>query len=244
MPPPPPPAPGPPPPGKMPNKSTGARKDLLGSIEGFKKGKLKKTETQDKSGPQISAKPGTSSVSPAANRPSTGGSSGGGGYSASPSPALGGMGGIFAGGGMPKLRKTGLPGSSTMLPKDSNNSGNTSTPPQNNQPKAIPPSRPVPSVVPSQQQRQPPPSIPIAKAEPPKISPRKETGLSLVLVQYPFSAQRESDLSILPDDIIHVVNKNPPGSGNGNWWEGIKLSGERGHFPSNYVSVCYFIFFP
>ena len=56
MPPPPPPAPGPPPPGKMPPKATGGRKDLLGSIEGFSKGKLKKASTVDKSGPQLSCK--------------------------------------------------------------------------------------------------------------------------------------------------------------------------------------------
>ena len=56
MPPPPPPAPGPPPPGKMPPKAAGGRKDLLGSIEGFKKGKLKKAETVDKSGPALAGK--------------------------------------------------------------------------------------------------------------------------------------------------------------------------------------------
>ena len=55
MPPPPPPAPGPPPPGKMPTKATGGRKDLLGSIEGFKKGNLKKANTVDKSGPVLSS---------------------------------------------------------------------------------------------------------------------------------------------------------------------------------------------
>ena len=55
MPPPPPPAPGPPPPGKMPPKASGGRKDLLGSIEGFSKGKLKKASTVDKSGPVLSS---------------------------------------------------------------------------------------------------------------------------------------------------------------------------------------------
>ena len=51
MPGPPPPPPPPPSAGAPPPKATGERKDLLSSIEGFKKGKLKKAETNDRSAP-------------------------------------------------------------------------------------------------------------------------------------------------------------------------------------------------
>lgn len=52
MPPPPPPAP-PAPPAFTPPPASNDRKKLLGSIEGFKKGKLKKSETNDRSAPVL-----------------------------------------------------------------------------------------------------------------------------------------------------------------------------------------------
>ena len=109
MPPPPPPAPGPPPPGKMPAKASGGRKQLLGSIEGFSKGKLKKTKTVDKSAP-ITPSPSTASRSNDASNSSTTSSNN---TPTNTAPMMA-MGGLFAG-GIPTLRKTGRPGAATML---------------------------------------------------------------------------------------------------------------------------------
>lgn len=59
MPPPPPPAPGPPPPpppsSGLPPPPDAGRTALLGSIEGFSKGKLKKAQTNDRSAPITTA---------------------------------------------------------------------------------------------------------------------------------------------------------------------------------------------
>uniref|UniRef100_A0A7S4I8N2 SH3 domain-containing protein n=1 Tax=Vannella robusta TaxID=1487602 RepID=A0A7S4I8N2_9EUKA len=257
-----PPPPPPPPSAKdfKPPPKTKGRGDMLKSIEGFKKGKLKKTETVDKSVPAVSGV----KTSAGSSAPSASGGSGGSSASySSPAASLSGMGGIFAG-GVPRLRKTGLPGSSTMLPGTEKSETPAAAPvQQNNQPRAaIPPitppvTQPTPKVTsPRKKEKMKSPrkkKSPRGSGSHTAVSPRRntvsgvpshgptETGLTLVVAVYPFDAQRKTDLSLLPDDIVRVTNKSPPGSGNGKWWEGVSLSGASGHFPSNYVkelSVC------
>lgn len=97
-----PPPPPPPPAIVAPPPKTQARSNLLSSIEGFKKGKLKTTATNDRSTPVVQK-----------NAPTPGGNSAGENNSNSSTTRNGGqqdafsaLGGLFAG-GMPKLRKTG-----------------------------------------------------------------------------------------------------------------------------------------
>ena len=252
----PPPPPPPPAAAFKPPPATKGRGDLLKSIEGFKKGGLKKAETVDKSGPAIVApKPGGGGAigggapTVSAGRAGPGAPAGGGG-----GPNLGGLtGGIFAG-GVPRLRKTGLPGSSSIVGEESPAPAATPIPKLAPVVAAPAPSKPAPSPI-----SRPPPSTP-NKFEPPKPSPVAESkpvlkqppptpaknlsslnqsgGASdaMAVAIYPFSAIRPNDLTIEPGDIILRINKNPPGSGNGNWWEGT-LNGKSGHFPANYVEV-------
>ena len=124
---PPPPPPGPPPPSQNRAPAQAGRGALLQSIEGFKKGGLKKTVTVDKSAPVVKT------TNNANASPAIGSSGGGSSREISSTPQLGG---IFAG-GIPSLKKTGLPGASSMLPSKNNvppvpaatkNSPQTSTP--------------------------------------------------------------------------------------------------------------------
>merc|ERR1712137_108776 len=244
MPPPPPPSA----PAFKPPPKTAGRGDLLNSIEGFKKGGLKKAQTVDKSGPAVAKPSSSGGVSSGA---SAGASGGGGGASFSGSPAPMAMGGIFAGGGIPKLRKTGLPGSSTMLAKKDEPAPSVATSQPAVPPAGFDPSRaalssnasaPIQRATPPVKATPTPPAkatpTPPTKATPPAPSPRSSQGPDLAVASYSYEAQRKTDISLQPEDLVRITNRHPPMSGNGNWWEGMLLhSGQSGHFPHNYVRV-------
>jgi hypothetical protein len=145
----PPPPPGPPPPGPPPPPAAPAGKigggdpsqnrgALLSSIEGFSKGGLKKTVTNDRSAPVTKNSPA----------PAGGGGGGGGG---------GGMGGLFAG-GVPKLPSASraarsssgaVPPVSSPAPSSPASAARNPAPPAGRPPMGMPPPGPPPGPPPS-----------------------------------------------------------------------------------------------
>ena len=51
------------------------------------------------------------------------------------------------------------------------------------------------------------------------------------VVLYNYKAQQDFEMSIAHNEIITVLSKHPNG-----WWLGYKDDGQRGYFPSSYVS--------
>jgi len=261
--PPPPPMKGPPPPAvrKAPPKTKG-RGDLLKSIEGFKAGKLKKAETVDKSGPAISAK-----VSTSISAGSGGGGGGGSGASSGGAMAAPPMmvGGLFAG-GMPKLRKTGRAGASTLIATDDLPSSSAAAPAAAAVPKAQPPlpkktqaavPKPQPAVPKAQPQvakRVAPAASPIAKAQSFSASPssqQRESGMRAGASSAPalqsegsgsFAVARFAFKAQRSGDLdlapgdVVRVLDRCPAGSGGGKWWEGEQQGRRGHFPANYVA--------
>ncbi|KAL6064259.1 WH2 domain-containing protein [Balamuthia mandrillaris] len=225
-PPPPPAGPPPPPPAnivKLPSgASTAGRGALLQDIEGFRKGKLKKAVTVDKSGPAISNNKNAPGGGGGGGGGSVGsgvtGGSGGGASSSGPAGMMGGGFNPFAG-GMPKLRKAtnqpAAPSSSAQPVRPPPSNTNTApfvpqlrkTEPNNSSSNNIAP-------------RRPPPAIPAAT--PPATMCRAKWG---------YAPTRPDELELQKGAVYTVLEQK------GQWWKGQSQDGTVGMFPSNYVTL-------
>jgi len=225
---------GPPPGGPPPSATKPAPKALLGSIEGFKKGGLKKAVTNDRSSPILKTEktpPGGGMPMPGGGMPKGKPAAGGGG--APP-------GGMFAG-GMPALKPGGAkPAGAGGRPTGHVNPApvaqpKTSTPGAGGRPTGpVTPvgAKPQPASAPADAKKPAPAVAAKAPAPAPKGKPPAPAARgSVATAKYAYDAQRDDELSFVVGDHITVLKKNANG-----WWEG-SLNGATGVFPSNYVEL-------
>jgi len=231
--PPPPPAPPPPPPGPVPAPPpvTKERGKLLGDIHKGKK--LKKTVTNDRSGPDLSAAKKGSQNGPG---PGPMGMPMGGMKSPVPSPMStpGNKASIGRNSGItPNRPMNPAPTSSYNPPPQakpppmmSNPPPNRMNPPTQNNRTTNPPPKPSPPPMGKANTSNPPPLRgPVGGPSRGPSVPKKNAR-----ALYDFFGQQDGDLSFRVNDTISILKQD------GNWWQG-ECNGAVGVFPSNYVQM-------
>lgn len=197
--------PPPPPPAvtAAPPKTAG-RANLLKSIEGFKKGKLKKAETVEKSAPLQKPTASATASTGSSNESSSSSSM----QHQSSAPMGMALGGLFAG-GMPSLRKTGREGAATMLPQNNAPPSKpvSSAPKSNETEKPLP----TPPVKPTNTVSQPPVvQVPPTPTEAPPQIPKTEV-VEKPQVQIPVVQQQpQRPVVPVPAPVQQVQQQKPP----------------------------------
>ncbi|OZJ06369.1 hypothetical protein BZG36_00757 [Bifiguratus adelaidae] len=145
----------------------------------------------------------------------------------------GGLGSLFAGGGMPALRKSGRKESLEVAPQIAVKEPETKGPePVQGETGPAPEAFPVPN--------EPAPAEPIAEAAPPIPASRppapikRSTGTATkAIATHRYDAANDDELSLIKGEIITIVDMDADEG----WWRGTNERGIQGVFPENFVKV-------